>query len=540
VGRIRLPLESLPDLVVVGGPGATDPETGEQIDVSAVEVQLPNALLRGLVLVDTPGVGGLDAAQSRLTANALADADALLLVTRANAVLTTSEVQFATAAADGACAVLVVVTHADVADADVAIADVRRRLAASSPVLASAEVLAYNGSVARLAAELTESDPTTAAAAAARSGVSRIADTLRVMVDGSAGQRATRAALSTLASRAAATATAIDDRLAAMAAPTEEESQRIAQTRRDVLARQSGQDTRRRVQLAADSALRDYQQAPMAFADGAKRLRDDYRMRARTSQASELASLPDLLRGDLQTLATKVLAEQAALAENIVATVAAAMADAGADVDDGLLAEQLRTETESAVAALPERLKSLEPPAFEAPVIWVRDSTVAQSQRIQTSTSLQMLATTAVSGAIMAVINPIASIGAGVGLLLGTGRYRMMTKLQAEISEQSRRQTLESALDAAVNDARDDFSRVCGQTGATFASALRVGLDAVFSEREDAAKAANADLARLKNDLRRDAQERASFAASATTLREIAASASDLFHALAPRARRVG
>lgn len=63
--------------------------------LAGVEVGLPRDLLRsGLVLVDTPGVGGLGSVHSATTVAALPSADAVLLCTDASQELTEAEMQF--------------------------------------------------------------------------------------------------------------------------------------------------------------------------------------------------------------------------------------------------------------------------------------------------------------------------------------------------------------------------------------------------------------------------------------------------------------
>ena len=63
--------------------------------VRAVEVTVNDPLLgSGLVLVDTPGVGGIDAAHGRVTLAALADADALVFVADADRPLIRPELDF--------------------------------------------------------------------------------------------------------------------------------------------------------------------------------------------------------------------------------------------------------------------------------------------------------------------------------------------------------------------------------------------------------------------------------------------------------------
>lgn len=68
---------------------------GNRHRLVSADVQLPRAVLtRGLVVVDSPGVGGLDSAHSLTTMTALPTADAMLLVTDASQELTEPEVQF--------------------------------------------------------------------------------------------------------------------------------------------------------------------------------------------------------------------------------------------------------------------------------------------------------------------------------------------------------------------------------------------------------------------------------------------------------------
>jgi GTPase SAR1 family protein len=72
---------------------AADP-TGER-RVSSVEVSLPRKLLSdGLVIVDTPGVGGLGSAHSAATIGALPMADAVVFVSDASQEFTGPEVEF--------------------------------------------------------------------------------------------------------------------------------------------------------------------------------------------------------------------------------------------------------------------------------------------------------------------------------------------------------------------------------------------------------------------------------------------------------------
>jgi len=95
--------------VVEGAPTGTEPNR-----VLGVEVRLPRKLLEsGLVLVDTPGVGGLGSAHAAASLAAVAMADAVMFVTDASQELTRSEIDFLQQARRMCPAVVCVVTKTD-------------------------------------------------------------------------------------------------------------------------------------------------------------------------------------------------------------------------------------------------------------------------------------------------------------------------------------------------------------------------------------------------------------------------------------------
>jgi hypothetical protein len=83
--------------------------------VEVVEVGLPNAFLeRGIALVDTPGVGGLNAAHAAATLAFLPSADALVFVTDASTELSAPELAFLTSAMRAGPPILIAVTKVDI------------------------------------------------------------------------------------------------------------------------------------------------------------------------------------------------------------------------------------------------------------------------------------------------------------------------------------------------------------------------------------------------------------------------------------------
>ena len=115
--RVHLDADVAPLDVPVGELGdwagaAGNPDNGK--GVRAVEVGVPSNLLeRGLVVVDTPGVGGLDAGHARVTLAALARADALVFVLDPGAPISGPEVAFVREATRRIEEVIFVLTKTD-------------------------------------------------------------------------------------------------------------------------------------------------------------------------------------------------------------------------------------------------------------------------------------------------------------------------------------------------------------------------------------------------------------------------------------------
>jgi Dynamin family len=90
---ISIPIEQLPEYVSEAG------NPGNRQRVKCVEVGIPRQLLQaGLVLVDTPGVGGLGSVYGASTMAVLPSADAVVLVSDASQEYTASELEFLRAA----------------------------------------------------------------------------------------------------------------------------------------------------------------------------------------------------------------------------------------------------------------------------------------------------------------------------------------------------------------------------------------------------------------------------------------------------------
>ena len=111
-GTARVTEEVGPDEIAAWVSERENPENRRNVEL--VEVALPDRFLeRGIVLVDTPGVGGLNAAHAAATLAFLPAADALVFVTDASAELSAAELEFLVRARDACPVVLVALTKID-------------------------------------------------------------------------------------------------------------------------------------------------------------------------------------------------------------------------------------------------------------------------------------------------------------------------------------------------------------------------------------------------------------------------------------------
>ncbi|GAB2773661.1 dynamin family protein [Nocardioides salsibiostraticola] len=90
--RVRIEFAGLDGYVVEGG-------AGYAANITSIEVGIPSDVLRdGMILIDTPGVGGLGSAHGAITVGALPMAEAVVFVTDAGQEFTASEMEFLTLA----------------------------------------------------------------------------------------------------------------------------------------------------------------------------------------------------------------------------------------------------------------------------------------------------------------------------------------------------------------------------------------------------------------------------------------------------------
>ena len=144
---IEVPLDELHDWATERG------NPGNERRVHAVEVRHQHRLLdQGLVLVDTPGVGSVDATHTEVTLASLAVADALLFVVDGGAPLTAAELTFLERATHRIETVLLVLTKIDAFRGwhDL-LDDDRALLATHAPRFAAAPIVPVSSRLAEVA-----------------------------------------------------------------------------------------------------------------------------------------------------------------------------------------------------------------------------------------------------------------------------------------------------------------------------------------------------------------------------------------------------
>ena len=146
---------------------------GQLRQVASVDVAVPSQLLEpGVVLVDTPGVGGLVAGHAKMTLRSLESATAMLFVTDADTKLTQPELDFLALATDRIAAVVFVITKIDATpDWRSVMAEDREVLARYAPRYANAPMVAVSARLATRSRAASETDRPLAANLWAESGM---------------------------------------------------------------------------------------------------------------------------------------------------------------------------------------------------------------------------------------------------------------------------------------------------------------------------------------------------------------------------------
>ncbi|MBG6122139.1 dynamin family protein [Corynebacterium aquatimens] len=170
--RLEVSPEQLGDYVTIDGISGGGTGSDDNDLVSAAEVQLENADLAGMTVVDTPGVGGLDEYAVRAAFNEAHEAGVLLMVCDASTPITKPEMEILDAARARVGAVVVAVTKTDknvrrwkaIVEDDRRL--IRENLGADVPVVGVSSLRALDA--------IDEADPARRAEIERRSGITEL------------------------------------------------------------------------------------------------------------------------------------------------------------------------------------------------------------------------------------------------------------------------------------------------------------------------------------------------------------------------------
>jgi formate dehydrogenase maturation protein FdhE len=244
------------DLAEIAEYAALDPvsQVAHRSDVHHVEVGVPSPLLAaGLILVDTPGVGGLTSGHARITMAALNRADALVFVVNGQTELTASELRFLVQATERIAEVVFVLTQTDkYGDWRTVLEKNRRLLAEHAPRYASAPWFAVSSRAKEDADTAARAGRDEAAARLLeRSGFASLEAALTTRIAERSAELRLANCVHVVLSVLAPIATVDQRRLRSLAQdPTLKAD---VQSRREALHRLQGQDAAWRKQLAKSS-----------------------------------------------------------------------------------------------------------------------------------------------------------------------------------------------------------------------------------------------------------------------------------------------
>ena len=483
--------------------GITEVERYVSLDCMAepvlgVEVRVRSDLLRDLMLVDTPGVGGLNTGHSQTTLTALEQADALLFVSDCTQPILAPEVDFLASAAGRVATVIVAVTKSDTPGCEVVVRETCERLAQRGE-LAEIPVFAVSPPLADQAQEIENRK--LAGQLAELSGVAPLVAALRNRT--SVGRDALRIAncAHTTASVAQILARRLDDQAAdplgvhGRKERLEADAARLAA----VLADQSLLNV-----LIAGHLMRSRTEPRDSFAASAAALRQKYCGEAQRGPAAQLATLAARMTADLTASGLAALDLAAAQIEQLVRAILDRIGAAEMAID------------------LPMKMPSgldlgLDQPGLD-------DGTLSRGLAIAGDLFPVLVKLIAGSAVVVSVLTGPGAVAAGLALAACAGWWRARSGNEAERRSQ---------LQAWVNSAADQASTAFGAEMAHRVTAVQQCLDSVLPRLLDGQRVELTQVRRELGELRDADAEAQRQAGSRLVI------ARDLLRALADEAAQV-
>ncbi len=456
--------------------------------VIGVQVRIAAMALRDLVLVDTPGVGGLSPGHTTTTLAALRRADALLFVCDCGQPILAPELGFLVEAARRVPTVVVAATKRDInPDFERVVEETKQRIAATAG-LGDVPVLTVAAPLADRAASVADADRSSRLRAL--SGIEPLLDTLHGYSRSGAELVRFENAARVLAEICRALVDRSDEVVAVLSGNTDRENQ-IGQEMAD-LKGEVGNGPRI-AELVGDRLDLLRRRQHTAYDEVVESLRSRYRASIESSAASERAALASRMVGELGAAAVDALEDTARRCTAVVAFVMGQLG--GAD----------RWPMTSNTT--PMRFEIGLPPPDRSSQ---RGSVDLVASAEMFAKLVEILAAPAV---VMAVLTGPGVIAAGLALAAGAGLLKA-----TESGESAHRAALVAWVDAAADQARATFRRELDER-------LKAGEAYVEQTLPRLLDARRTELARLADEL---AKIRSSSADLRAVLAERRASASAL------------
>ncbi|GGP39078.1 dynamin family protein [Saccharothrix coeruleofusca] len=448
-----------------------------------VEVDAPIPLLERLSVVDTPGVGGLEAAHGELAAEAAASATALLFVVDASAPFTRGELDFLRSVGERVETVVFALAKVDqyrgwrqVLDAD------RALLAEHAPRFADAVFHPVSARMFEMAAKAP--NPDAAAMLRERSGVGELQTALQELVVG-------RAAMLGEANSLRALATVLDELTARQEADQRalsagEEEAEALRARRDELNSQRRSSTRSWQVRLRGEVQRARVEGAHEVARQMRDLQTWFRSAIDAATRETLPGLPQQVDAALQAVSGRI---SAGLAARLAKVADAALADLFSPDELAVIRGQF------ARGATPPVL--LRPPERRAPTA---EDKLLVFMGVSGGLGAGRLAALPLAGLGVAALNPIV-LPVTVVLGLGAGWWMARTRKHA-----ADKQHYKQWLSDAIADARSTVDQLVAEQLIEAEQQLSLALDDALGRRVDAIEA---ELREVDKALRMGAGERA-------------------------------
>jgi dynamin family protein len=438
--------------------------------VIGVQVRVPSPVLRDLTVVDTPGVGGLEAGHSRTTLAVLRTADALLFVCDSKQPVLAPEIAFLAEAARRVPTVVVAVTKCDINTEFEEVVEATREIVSATPGLESAPVLPVAAPLADRAAEVGDSPRSQRMLEL--SGITQLLDTLRrCSAAGVAAVRFENAAR--VLAEVCRTLRGHSDKIVEIldgSANREREMQSDIATLRKVI-----DDAPRLHEFVHQNLERIHDEPTTSFDEVIEELRRRYHTLAEKGSAALLPNLASRLVGDMTAAAVVALEKTARHCTRIVADL---MQQLGS-------ADRWPVTSKTAPAGFAIGLEPPEPTN--------REGGVDLPATADLFTNLvQVLAGPVVASA---AIGGPAGVAVSIVLAVGVGWVKAKSG-----AEQERRAVLAAWVDDAAADARATFRReIAGRVQEAERRVAQV-LPTLVAARERELTRLSDELGRIRSD----------------------------------------